>query len=105
MFSEGVTQEKLDQSHNLVSKIPDILAQDKETHSVEVGARYFEETRLFQSAVTGNLAAFNQLVEMYQDNVYWWAFSLVKDEAVTEDIVQSTFITAYERSGSFRGGS
>ena len=105
MFSEGVTQEKLDQSHNLISKKPDILAQDKEAPSVEVGALYVEETHLIQSAVTGNLAAFNQLVEMHQGSLYWWAYSLVKDEAAAEDIVQSTFITAYERLGSFRGGS
>lgn len=105
MFSEVVSQETNDQSHNLVSQIQNILAQGKGADLLEVGALYFEETRLLQSALTGNLAAFNQLGEMYQDSLYWWAFSLVKDEAVADDIVQSTFIAAYERLGSFRGGS
>ena len=105
MFSEVVSQESLDQNQNLVAAKQGVFAQGKDAHSLEVRALQNEETRLIQSAVTGNLAAFNQLVEMYQDSLYWWAFSLVKDEALAEDIVQSTFITAYERLSSFRGGS
>jgi RNA polymerase sigma-70 factor (ECF subfamily) len=105
MFSEVVSQESLDQDQNLVAAKQGVFAQGKEAHSLEVRALQNEETRLIQSAVTGNLAAFNQLVEMYQDSLYRWAFSLVKDEAVAEDIVQSAFITAYERLSSFRGGS
>ena len=105
MISKVVSQGVLDQSQKLVSAKQDIHQQGKDAHSLDVGTLHFDETRLIQSAVTGNLSAFNQLVEMYQDSLYWWAFSLVKDEAIAEDIVQSTFITALERLGSFRGGS
>ena len=105
MFSEVVSQESLDQNQNLVAAKQGVFAQGNDAHLLDVSALQNDETRLIQSAVTGNLAAFNQLVEMYQDSLYWWALSLVKDEAVAEDIVQSAFITAYERLSSFRGGS
>lgn len=63
------------------------------------------ENKLIQSAVTGNMDAFNRLVVLHQDNLYWWVYSLVKDEAQAEDIAQLTFITAYEKLHSFRSGS
>ena len=79
MFFEVVPKEALDQSQDLVSAKQAILTPDMEAHSIEVEAVYFRETCLIQSAVTRNLAAFNQLVEMYQDSLYWWAFSLVRE--------------------------
>ena len=60
---------------------------------------------LVQSAQSGDLAAFNNLVTLHQDSLYWWAYSLVKDEALAADITQATFITAYQKLGSFRGES
>lgn len=100
MISEVGSQEAPDQSHHLVSAAQIVHVPGKEAHSTEAEVLLFEETRLIQSAGVGNLSAFNRLVEMYQDSLYGWALSLVKDEAVAEDIVQSSFSTAYERLGS-----
>lgn len=58
-----------------------------------------------QAASVADLAAFNQLVLAYQDSLYGWIFSLVRDKALADDITQSTLITAYEKLPSFRGGS
>lgn len=63
------------------------------------------ETALVQSAMDGDLSAFNQLVLMHQNSLYGWILSLVRDEAVAEDITQTTFISAYGKLKTFRGGS
>jgi len=71
----------------------------------EVGTNDLAENDLVQSALTGDLDAFNRLVVLHQGSLYWWVYSLVSDEAQAEDITQSTFITAYEKLHTFRGGS
>ncbi len=63
------------------------------------------ETLLIEAAQRGNMPAFNQLVLAYQDDVYAWVASLMCDEAAAEDITQFTFITAYQKIQTFRGGS
>lgn len=64
-----------------------------------------EEYRLIQHARRGDLAAFNALVLAYQDSLYRWVLSLVAEEAVADDLTQASFITAYEKLASYRGGS
>jgi RNA polymerase sigma-70 factor, ECF subfamily len=71
----------------------------------EVGGTDLTENDLIQSALTGDLEAFNHLVIMHQSSLYWWVFSLVNDEAQADDITQTTFIAAYEKLYSFRTGS
>jgi RNA polymerase sigma-70 factor (ECF subfamily) len=64
-----------------------------------------EVESIIQSAMSGDLTAFNCLVSTFQDSLYGWVFSLVKDEALADDITQLTFITAYQKLSLFRGGS
>lgn len=64
-----------------------------------------QETQRIRAAQQGEIAAFNRLVLEYQDSVYRWALSLVNDDMLADDITQWTFITAYEKLSSFRGGS
>lgn len=71
----------------------------------ETGAAHFTEEDLVQSAAKGDLEAFNRLVILHQDSLYWWVVSLVKDEAQAQDITQLAFITAYEKLSTFRKGS
>ena len=63
------------------------------------------EENLIHAAQLGDLSAFNCLVETYQDSLYGWVVSLVSNEALAEDITQQTFVTAYEKIHTFRGGS
>jgi RNA polymerase sigma-70 factor, ECF subfamily len=58
-----------------------------------------------QAAQSGSLSAFNQLVMLHQDRLFRWVCSLVIDEALADDITQSTFITAFQKIRTFRGGS
>ena len=64
-----------------------------------------DEIALIQAARDGDLDSFNRLVLAYQDLVYNHAFRMVGEEESADDATQSTFISAYNHLGSFRGGS
>jgi RNA polymerase sigma-70 factor, ECF subfamily len=64
-----------------------------------------DEQELIQSAVQGDIEAFNQLVLKYQDMVYNQALWLMKEQEAAEDMAQDAFIRAYQSLGSYRGGS
>ncbi|MGQ9571686.1 MAG: sigma-70 family RNA polymerase sigma factor [Dehalococcoidia bacterium] len=63
-----------------------------------------DEERLIHSSRSGDLAAFNTLVEIYQRQVYSLCLRML-GSASAEDAAQETFITAYRRLSAFRGGS
>lgn len=64
-----------------------------------------DENALIQEAVQGDLDAFNRLVLAYQDLAFNVAYRLLGDEALAEDAVQDSFISAYKHLKSYRGGS
>ncbi|HEY75414.1 MAG TPA: sigma-70 family RNA polymerase sigma factor [Thermoflexia bacterium] len=64
-----------------------------------------DETALIRAAQRGNLDAFNELVLTYQHRIYNLAYRILGDPAAAEDATQETFIAAYRKIGSFRGGS
>lgn len=51
----------------------------------------------------GDIAAFETLFLRYKDMVLRTALSMVTDRAAAEDILQMTFIRAYEARGKFKG--
>ncbi len=63
------------------------------------------EQLLIQRARKGSLDAFNELVLAYQDRVYSAAYRIMGDAASADDAAQDTFITAYRRLSTYRGGS
>ena len=63
------------------------------------------EDSLLHAARHGDVSAFNQLVLDHQDSLFGWVFYLVGDAALAEDITQATFMTAFEKMHTFRGGS
>lgn len=58
---------------------------------------------LVERARTGDLAAFNQLVEAYQDYVFALVVRIVGDRDAAADAVQEAFFSAYRNLGRFRG--
>ena len=64
-----------------------------------------DEISLIQSAIKGDLDAFNRLVLEYQGLAYNVAYRMMNDPASAEDITQDAFISAYRKLKSFRGGS
>lgn len=64
-----------------------------------------EEISLITAAQRGDLSAFNQLVLMYQDAVYTICYRIMGDPDGAADAAQDTFITAYRRIETYRGGN
>ena len=58
-----------------------------------------------QQAANGNLDAFNQLVLKHQDLAFRHAVSMLNDDWLAEDVVQDSFVKAFQNMPSFRGGS
>lgn len=44
-------------------------------------------------------------VEQYSDQLYSWAFYRTSNDVVSEDLVQETFLSAFQHYDSFRGSS
>jgi RNA polymerase sigma-70 factor (ECF subfamily) len=64
-----------------------------------------DEPALIQSAVRGDLNAFNRLVLAYQDMLYAQAYRMIGEADAAEDATQDAFIAAYRNLASYRGGS
>ena len=64
-----------------------------------------DETSLIQSAKKGDVAAFNRLVLEYQERAYNLALRMMHDDPSAQDAVQESFISAWEKLNTFRGGS
>ena len=78
--------------------IPEMTIQDRSTHRPD-------ETFLIQAAQKGSLEAFNDLVLIHQDRVYQVACRVLRDDLAAEDATQTAFLRAYQKVGSFYGGS
>ncbi|GAB4462240.1 MAG: sigma-70 family RNA polymerase sigma factor [Anaerolineales bacterium] len=63
------------------------------------------ENSLILSAQRGDLDAFNELIQTYQDMLYRIALRIVHDEYLAEDAVQEAVIHAFRHIRSFRGGN
>lgn len=76
--------------------------------SSEPHARALQQERV-ERAAQGDRLAFAALVEAHRGAVYRFALRLTRDEALAEDILQDTFLTAmkalptWRGEGSFRG--
>ncbi|PKN97245.1 MAG: RNA polymerase subunit sigma-24 [Chloroflexi bacterium HGW-Chloroflexi-4] len=64
-----------------------------------------DETVLIQSAMKGELDAFNRLILAYQDLAFNVAYRMLNDEDQAADAVQNAFISAWRNLSTYRGGS
>ncbi len=60
---------------------------------------------LIERARDGDLSAFNDLVELYQDQLFALVARMVPDRDQASDAVQEAFFSAYRNLAGFRGGS
>ena len=60
---------------------------------------------LLERARDGDLEAFNDLVTLYQDQLFALVVRMVPDRDQASDAVQEAFFSAYRNLTSFRGGS
>lgn len=64
-----------------------------------------DDQLLVRRAQRGDGVAFETLVRRHTDTVWRFAYSMVRDDELAEDIVQETFIKAHRGLRSFRGDS
>jgi RNA polymerase sigma-70 factor (ECF subfamily) len=60
---------------------------------------------LLERAREGDLGAFNDLVSLYQDQLFALVVRMVPDRDQASDAVQEAFFSAFRHLASFRGGS
>jgi RNA polymerase sigma-70 factor, ECF subfamily len=63
-----------------------------------------DEASLLQRCRTGELVAFNALVELHQDAVYGLCLRMLASAQAAEDVTQEVFLSAYRSIESYRGG-
>ena len=68
-------------------------------------ARQRRDAILVERARDGDLGAFNDLVTIYQDQLYGLVYRMVPDPDQASDVVQEAFFSAYRNLASFRGGT
>jgi RNA polymerase sigma-70 factor (ECF subfamily) len=64
-----------------------------------------EDQHFLNEAKQGNRQAFGRLVERHMKRTYSVAFRFVNDRQLAEEIVQETFVKAYQSIRTFRGDS
>jgi RNA polymerase sigma-70 factor, ECF subfamily len=64
-----------------------------------------DDNRLIAACLTGDPAAFGQLVRQYQDRLFHTVYRLVDHPEDAQDVVQETFLNAYQSLNSFKGDS
>jgi RNA polymerase sigma-70 factor, ECF subfamily len=67
-----------------------------------LSADALEDARLVRSCRRGDLDAFAELVEKYQDGVYGVVYRMTGDREEARDIAQDTFVKALDGMGRFR---
>lgn len=65
----------------------------------------FNETPLVLQARTGDIEAFSKLVQKYEGKIFRLARHITNSLEDAEDILQETFLKAYEHLGEFQGNS
>jgi RNA polymerase sigma-70 factor (ECF subfamily) len=65
----------------------------------------FDETNLVTQARHGDNAAFGELTERYQRNIFRLAQNITQNREDAEDVLQETFMKAYEHLPDFQGNS
>src|ERR1700691_5013568 len=64
-----------------------------------------EEPALVARARRGDLAAYDELVQRYQERIYATIYHMTSNHEDANDLAQETFIKAYQALTSFKGGS
>ncbi len=65
----------------------------------------FDESALVARAKTGDAQAFTDLVNRYERKIYRLAKHITQNDEDAEDVLQETFLKAYEHLGNFQGNS
>jgi RNA polymerase sigma-70 factor (ECF subfamily) len=65
----------------------------------------FDEANLVEKAKAGDAQAFTELVNQYERKIYRLAKHITQNDEDAEDVLQETFLKAYEHLNNFQGNS
>jgi RNA polymerase sigma-70 factor (ECF subfamily) len=65
----------------------------------------WDDRRLISECLNGRSAAYGVLVRRYQDRLYNTVFRLLGNTEDAQDVIQDSFISAYQSLNSFKGDS
>ena len=65
----------------------------------------WDDKTMVNAIQSGDRKAFNCVVESYYDDVYWYAKSLSRDEALAKDMVQEAFFKLWEKRKKVKDGT
>src|ERR1700674_1581589 len=74
-------------------------------YNLQPQAAIFDEANVVAQARQGDTAAFNELAERYQRNIFRLAQNITQNREDAEDVLQETFFKAYEHLPEFEGHS
>ena len=57
----------------------------------------WDDKAMVNAIQSGDRKAFSRIVESYYDDVYWYAKSLSRDEALAKDMVQEAFLKLWKK--------
>lgn len=77
----------------------------EKTKVSETDRRELPDEDLVTLAQDGDYAAYEEIVRRYQDKAFRLAFSLTKNDAEAQDVVQEAFLNMYRKLDSFKGDS
>ncbi len=61
-----------------------------------------DDVALMQRIVNKDKSAFNQLLDIYMDNVFRFCYGLIKNKEMAEDITQETFLKLWKNPSSWK---
>jgi RNA polymerase sigma-70 factor (ECF subfamily) len=74
-------------------------------HAMVSSQAGFDETALVAQAKEGDARAFSTLVKRYEAKIFRLAQHITQNREDAEDVLQETFLKAYEHLGQFQGNS
>ena len=64
-----------------------------------------DEMELVRRAQKGDLEAYDQLIQRYQERIYATVYHMTSNHEDANDLAQEAFIKAFQALNSFKGGS
>jgi len=80
-----------------------VRSERRPAQPVQPGVR--EESDLVRAAAVGDLEAYDELIQRYQERIYATIYHMTSNHEDANDLAQETFIKAFNSLKSFRGGS
>tara|TARA_R110000868_G_scaffold291467_1_gene551831 strand:+ start:112 stop:681 length:570 start_codon:yes stop_codon:yes gene_type:complete len=65
----------------------------------------WDDKAMVNAIQSGDRKAFSRIVESYYDDVYWYAKSLSRDEALAKDMVQEAFLKLWKKRKKVKEGT